>query len=322
MFTPPSIVSRNTFATVAKKAEQDLCNFLLECIKLEPKLVDYMNRDARLLSFRAWDRKCTKVRGTIKNKYDSKFPNWTNGLKFLDDLLSWLDARKARNREKGKDTPVWPWKRGDNKREIKDPDIRSLLNLFKNTFLDGLCMPRRPSVEQKDLDSVIDEKLTDIWLLMHFIRYVSIRGIPIPTNPWEIHFKKVRRKDHPELVAASNFLSWLLVDKNNKTLYILYSEDEINSEAHNKHEVNTRLEITFLHELGHAINHMDWYENVQPDYYQMGHSKYGLSDWIGVPAWHEFGAWAYAFAVRGCVKSTRSWIKRLVEEMDNEWLNP
>jgi hypothetical protein len=320
MFPPPSIVNRKTFAIVAGKAEQDLCGFFLECI--EPEFVDEIKSDARLQSFKAWNRKCTEVHGTIKNKYAGKFPNWTNGLKFLDDLLSWLDARKARNRKKGKDTPVWPWKRGATRREIEDPDIHFLLNLFKSTFLDGLCTPRRPSVEQEDLDSIIDEKLTDIWLLKYFIRYVSIRGIPRNTSPWVVHFKGVRREDHPKLVAEVNFLSWLLVDQNNKTLYILYNKDEITSGARNKYEVNTRLETTFLHELGHAVNHMPWYENVPPDYYEYGQSRFGCSDWIGVPAWHEFEAWAYSFAVRGCVKSTRSWIKRLVEEKDDEWLNP
>ncbi len=271
----------------------------------------------------------------IKELYDPAFPGYTDGLRFLEELLDWLEIRKSKTEQ--------PWERGEFRHEIKDEDIIELLNVFKSTLLDGLCTPnysdyeartsiwprffkdtfleRHRRAQQKDLDRVVDETVVNVSLLKYFLEYVGMSK-SIDNGQWIVQLVRVGPKDGP--VVPARFLSWLVVDDKNKTLYILYNKDAISFGTNDAYNVVARSEKIFLHELGHAVNHLDWYREIlasgDPTWFMGGTDRY-QSKWIGTPAWHEFEAWGYAFAICDCVKSTRSWITRLVEEIDDEWLN-
>ncbi len=314
----PNIDSR-TFARAAEKAEEDLRSFYLECTNPDPSVsqwLDFRLRDPN------WENVCDMIKNKVleeqkkDNTYPS-FPDCEDALHFFEELLAWLDKTKAELK--------WPWRSGTYIREIKKDAsyIFILLDSFKVAFLDGHCTPRpqKDDSNKKNNDVIViqDELLINIWMLLEFLEFVGKHEVD--KDSWVVRL--VSTADGPPVVA--HFLSWLIVDHISKTLYILYNDEKISQGAKDEYERITRLETAFLHELGHAVNHLDWYKekltsnNPQDMYYRMGYAKKYYAEWIGVPAWHEFEAWAYAFAIRGCVKSTRSWIKRLLEEIDDEW---
>jgi hypothetical protein len=296
------------FTTISEKAEEDLRGFFLDCTK--PKVLKSLKSDPNLESMRHWDRECKKVFDKINAKLKREgqkntLPTYKDALQLFDDLLPWLEDRKAKLE--------WPWIKGPDVREIDDEDISYLLKLFEKTFLDGLCMPAQKSYT-----------LADNWLLKKFLEYVG-ENKKLDYIKWKIVPASIDPEAGP---IVAHFLSWLVVDDTHKILYIVRNKDAIYSGTKDKQKIISRLETIFLHELGHAVNHLEWFKE-KLKIYKQKLRKYGPEDqlwflggrWIGAPAWHEFEAWAYAFAVRSWVKSTRSWIKRLVLELDDEYSN-
>jgi len=315
------MIKPSTFASVAEKAEQDIQGFFLECTN--PQVLESLKSDPSLQNLRGWDQRCKKVYDEIstkikkeqdrRKKYNNILPDYTDAIQSIEDLLLWLEGRKTEEE--------WPWKSKPTRREIEDKNISYLINLFKKTFLDGLCMPSQGSLI-----------LPNNWLLKKFLDYVGWSK-NLDGNRWRVIPVRVGPGDGP--VVPAHFLSWLVVDDEHKTLYIPFNKVAISSGAKDKREIITRLETVFLHELGHAVDHLDWFKeklnNFDPEkdfWCMMGlakkqdNKKTRRTKWVGAPAVHEFGAWTYALSVRGWVRSTRSWIRRLVRELDDEFINP
>lgn len=307
------------FAMVAEKAEKHIRNFFMECI--DPKILNptCLPPVLRNLKWRELYKK--------KSMEYINFPEYTevDVLQFFWKLLEWLDRQK--------DAKEPPFEAGRTRLILKDDEISGLLKIFKEEFLDGLCRPDRSDTSEQydDLNRVVDETVPDNWLLMKFLVFVGMTR-EIDSDQWYVEFVRVKPEESPDM--PEHFISYLLVNKTDKVIYILYNEEAIKSGPRYKYAINSgtglaeddkynsRLEELLLHEFGHAVNHLDWYlekmdaKDPESFFAGKGHER------VNPPALHEFDAWAYALAVRGIVKSTRSWITRLVEESDDEWYNP
>jgi hypothetical protein len=332
------------FSEIAQKAHKQLCDFFVECTDSEP---EFLSRDWLPPGLQKLELKelCRKKKDTY-----SEFPDYEDdALQFFWKLLVWLEGQKAAKKS--------PFVAGLTKVDLKDDEICALLKIFKEEFLDGFCnigteektvisrignwfRALFPSVSsddtmllEKELVKVVDETIPDNWLLKKFMVYVGMTR-EIDSKQWYVEFVRVKPEDSPDI--PDHFISYLLVNEKDQVLYILHNDVAIRSgPLYNKGEntskysnckrddnYNERLEKLCLHEFGHAVNHMPWYlkilTNRSPKYFLASKKR----DWVSAPALHEHEAWAYAFSIRGIVKSTRSWITRLVEESDDEWYNP
>jgi hypothetical protein len=354
MFTPPIDATNpipNTFPEVSKKAWDHLRSFFLECTK--PKILHPKWLPLELQGI-DWRNICKKKRKKYKNFPDDM---GEDVLQFLEKLLRWLEEKKVARKPPFKCSPR------KTKLVLADKDFSALLDNVKRNFLDGFCMPFQPvqqggldknagksSAKQNPEDEIEDELnkavnkiIYDDWMVKKFLTYVAAKLLG---EFWGFELMRVGPNDGP--VVPDNFISWLMVvdgDIEHRSLYIFYNDLAVNTGPRyrqiikssiyrkynyvtpdNKYKVVTRREKLILHEMGHAVNHLEWYRKTA-DGFVIDCNNVQLPDgrsgkWMGVPTHHELDAWAYIFAVRSCVKSARSWITRLVDEADNEWFNP
>lgn len=316
--SPPSnpTANSNTFVDVALKAEDDFREFLLACTT--PAHEIFADLEPRLQTISDWKNVYNGVK-----KIAPGFPVCSDILHFLEEVLPWLDERKHAK-------PIEaPWEldpRGRGKLIIEqNTGIPTLLDILKDEFLDNLCMPCRDAVpgQQDSIEKIFDYVTKDRILFKKFVEFAGLDCRVDSSKPWTIKIVGLGPNEGP--LMSSRFISWLVVGDGD-TIYIVFNKEVIKSVARNNEHAHSCLEKVLLHELGHAVVNLPWYEKrlisrSATDDYFMGSAPRSMGKWIGTPAWHESEAWAYAFTVRGCIKSVRSWITRLVSEIDKEWRN-
>lgn len=294
MFHPPT---SNPFQTLSSYAEEDLRSFLLERV---PE--------------REWRRVLRQVRAL-----DTDFPECSNVVHLLEELLPWLDKRKH---DKAR-----PWRTGESGwMELDDSsDILPFLDGFRRRVLDRMCAPQpRATRARGKLRDIVDSSCVDP-LVKEYGQFLGKSRVGY--EQWQIEFKPIAPGHAPNI---QNFVSWLVVDpaKNGDAnmLYILYDREAILEGIRDTHHFARRLTEVYLHELGHAIAQLDrWYlqklrSGKEADKKWLLGQPDGMDTyWVESPARHESEAWTYAFAVSSCVKCARSWITRLVHEVDGEW---
>ena len=133
------------------------------------------------------------------------------------------------------------------------------------------------AVLKENVNKATDTVVFDDYLVKKFLEYIAAKLLG---KFWGFELLRVGPNDGP--VVPLNFISWLVVeggDEEHRTLYILYNDLAINTGPRykeliesrplgvsynnvmidDKDKVLTRREKLILHEMGHAVNHLDWY---------------------------------------------------------------
>lgn len=216
---------------------------------------------------------------------DSHFGGATfsdNVAAFTESFLMWLEERKAE--------ALLPWIMREHVTLDKKSTPFEFLNLTKDWLEEFGVAEASTKPYLSHLQG--PEKIK------RFAQFVARESIS--EEKWNLLFQ--RKGKHLDL---QGFVSWLIVYPEEKTLYVVYDEEKINSSTQDKKLAAQRFQKVFLHELGHARLNFDY--------------VLGAEGQAPLPA-HEVESWLYASAIRGLILGTRARVCRLLDKaIDDEW---
>jgi hypothetical protein len=264
---------------------------------------------------------------------------------FLDDLKYWLDYLVF---PQGK-VPIKVNEEDSEKIALRETDSDEVNSAPPNAGEAAIEETEAQAVDPEEMEAEENGVLSV--RLPQFGKFIAGRWLP--PHQWEVFFVEIR-PEWRDIIPQSGFISWLIVSpasstRTNNNILIIYDKEKIEKDCRLKledirirketnsrgeeivrlkEEISRRTEKIFIHEIAHGRTFLKWYlaklnqlRIQQPELHWWDSGTVAGGRLIGSPAVSEFYAWAYTFAFRNCVMSTRCWITRILSNSDEEWRN-